>query len=79
MAGSSLSKATAGTAPANFSVRLTLRALTPDSLGKGDGQTDITFIGISIGVDASCGVEYESDGDNCPEDDGNDPLHVTSG
>lgn len=50
-----------------------------NSLGKGDGQTDTTFIGISIGMDASCVVEFESDGDNCPEDDGNGPLHVTSG
>lgn len=50
-----------------------------NSLGTGKGQEDTTFIGISIGQDASCVVEFESDGDGCPVDDGNEPLHVTSG
>ncbi|CAI7628840.1 unnamed protein product [Penicillium bialowiezense] len=44
-----------------------------------DGQTDTTFIGIAIGQDASCVVEFDSDSDGCPVDDGNGPLHVTSG
>ncbi|KAL4962419.1 uncharacterized protein BDV14DRAFT_210579 [Aspergillus stella-maris] len=48
-------------------------------LGSGDGQSDTTFIGISIGTDASCVVEFDSDSDGCPIDDGNGPLHVTSG
>lgn len=50
-----------------------------NSLGTGKGQEDTTFIGISIGQDASCAVEFDSDSDGCPEDDGNGPLHVTSG
>jgi hypothetical protein len=48
-------------------------------LRTGEGQTDITFIGIAIGQDGSCVVELESDGDECPIDDENRPLHVTSG
>ncbi|BCS20294.1 uncharacterized protein APUU_20726S [Aspergillus puulaauensis] len=50
-----------------------------NSLGTGKGETDTTFIGISIGQDSSCVVEFESDSDGCPIDDGNGPLHVTSG
>ncbi|KAJ6079699.1 hypothetical protein N7467_009452 [Penicillium canescens] len=50
-----------------------------NSLGTGNGQTDTTFIGISIGQDSSCVVEFDSDSDGCPVDDGNGPLHVTSG
>ncbi|KAJ5128918.1 hypothetical protein N7448_002627 [Penicillium atrosanguineum] len=50
-----------------------------NSLGTGEGQEDTTFIGIAIGQDASCVVEFESDSDGCPVDDGNGPLHVTSG
>ncbi|KAJ5246326.1 hypothetical protein N7468_001309 [Penicillium chermesinum] len=53
-----------------------------NSLGTGEGQTDTTFIGISIGQDASCVVEFDTDdvqGNSCPVDDGNGPLHVTSG
>ncbi|PKY09365.1 hypothetical protein P168DRAFT_278855 [Aspergillus campestris IBT 28561] len=50
-----------------------------NSLGKGDGKTDTTFIGIAIGMDSSCVVEFDADSHNCPEDDGNGPLHVTSG
>ncbi|KAL4920554.1 hypothetical protein BDW62DRAFT_215845 [Aspergillus aurantiobrunneus] len=49
-----------------------------NSLGSGDGQTDTTFIGISIGQDSACVVEFDSDGDGCPVDGGNGPLHVTS-
>ncbi|KAJ6095336.1 hypothetical protein N7486_006082 [Penicillium sp. IBT 16267x] len=50
-----------------------------NSLGTGKGETDTTFIGIGIGEDASCVVEFDSDSDGCPVDDGNGPLHVTSG
>ncbi|KAL3475973.1 hypothetical protein BJX99DRAFT_270789, partial [Aspergillus californicus] len=53
-----------------------------NELGSGEGQSDTTFIGISIGTDASCVVEFDSDdveGNVCPEDDGDGPLHVTSG
>ncbi|OQD68466.1 hypothetical protein PENDEC_c035G03563 [Penicillium decumbens] len=50
-----------------------------NSLGTGDGKTDTEFIGIAIGQSASCVVEFDSDGDGCPVDDGNGPLHVTSG
>lgn len=52
-----------------------------NELGSGDGQTDTNFIGIAIGQDASCVVEFESDDTDtaCPKDDGNGPLHVTSG
>lgn len=50
-------------------------------LGEGEGKTDTTFIGISIGQDGTCVVEFDSDdsGTPCPQDDGNGPLHVTSG
>lgn len=50
-----------------------------NSLGSADGQKDTTFIGIAIGTDASCVIEFNSDSDGCPVDDGNGPLHVTSG
>ena len=50
-----------------------------NSLGTGDGKTDTTFIGIAIGQDASCVVEFDSDGSDCPVDNGNGPLGVTSG
>ncbi|KAL1583991.1 hypothetical protein WHR41_07441 [Cladosporium halotolerans] len=46
-------------------------------LGEGTGQSDIDFIGIAIGIDASCVVEFESDGGGCPVDNGNGPLHAT--
>ncbi|KAL4976422.1 hypothetical protein BDW66DRAFT_150983 [Aspergillus desertorum] len=46
-------------------------------LGTGVGQKDTTFIGISIGMDATCVVEFDSDdAGHCPVDDGNGPLHV---
>lgn len=50
-----------------------------NSLGSGDGQTDTTFIGISIGTDASCVVEFDTNGPGCPVDEGDGPLSVTSG
>lgn len=50
-----------------------------NSLGTGDGKTDTTFIGIAIGQDSTCVVEFDSDGSDCPVDNGNGPLHVTSG
>ncbi|KAL4865218.1 hypothetical protein BDV12DRAFT_188325 [Aspergillus spectabilis] len=44
-----------------------------------DGSGATTFIGISIGMDATCVVEFDSDDSGtCPVDDGNGPLHVTS-
>lgn len=48
-------------------------------LGSASGESDTTFIGIAIGIDASCVVGFDSDGPGCPIDDGNGPLHVTSG
>ncbi|GJC86394.1 hypothetical protein ColLi_09232 [Colletotrichum liriopes] len=48
-------------------------------LGSGTQQKDTDFIGIAIGIDATCVVEFESDGPGCPVDNGNGPLHVTSG
>lgn len=50
-----------------------------NSLGTGEGQTDTTFIGIAIGQDSTCVIEFDSDSGGCPVDDGNGPLHVTSG
>jgi hypothetical protein len=48
-------------------------------LAEADAQKDTTFIGIAIGIDSSCVIEFDSDSDGCPIDDGNGPLHVTSG
>ncbi|EXF82917.1 hypothetical protein CFIO01_01287 [Colletotrichum fioriniae PJ7] len=48
-------------------------------LGSGTQQKDTEFIGIAIGIDATCVVEFDSDGSGCPVDDGHGPLHVTSG
>ncbi|KAL4906010.1 hypothetical protein BDW74DRAFT_177698 [Aspergillus multicolor] len=51
-------------------------------LAEASGQTNTEFIGIAIGQDGSCVMEFDSDdveGNVCPEDDGNGPLHVTSG
>ncbi|KAL4745674.1 hypothetical protein BDW72DRAFT_211118 [Aspergillus terricola var. indicus] len=51
-----------------------------NELGSGEGQEDTTFIGISIGTEATCVVEFDSDdAGHCPVDDGNGPLHVTEG
>ncbi|OJJ52514.1 hypothetical protein ASPSYDRAFT_51926 [Aspergillus sydowii CBS 593.65] len=52
-----------------------------NSLGTGEGVTNTNFVGIAIGEDSTCVVEFDSDdgGDGCPVDDGNGPLHVTSG
>ncbi|GKT52176.1 uncharacterized protein ColSpa_12357 [Colletotrichum spaethianum] len=50
-----------------------------NQLGSGTQQKDTNFIGIAIGIDASCVVEFDSDGTSCPVDNGNGPLHVTSG
>lgn len=46
-------------------------------LGEGTGQKDTEFIGISIGQDSTCVVEFDSDGGGCPVDDGNGPLHAS--
>jgi len=58
----------------------------PDSCEVQDGSggvidsnsamTDTDFIGIAIGIDATCVVEFESDGGGCPVDEGNGPLHA---
>jgi hypothetical protein len=41
------------------------------SLGTGEGKTDTTFIGISIGQDSTCVVEFEtSDDESCGADSG---------
>ncbi|KAJ5437266.1 hypothetical protein N7445_005810 [Penicillium cf. griseofulvum] len=50
-----------------------------NSLGSGEGATDIKSIGIAIITSGSCAVEFDSDSDGCPIDHGNGPLHVTSG
>lgn len=53
-----------------------------NSLGTSEGQTDTNFIGIAIGQDSTCVIEFDSDdveGNACPVDDGNGPLSVTSG
>ncbi|KAL4879988.1 hypothetical protein BJY04DRAFT_219790 [Aspergillus karnatakaensis] len=47
-------------------------------LSEGTGMSDTTWIGISVGIDSTCVVEFESDdASECPVDDGNGPLHVT--
>ncbi|KAL5339933.1 hypothetical protein BJX70DRAFT_397175 [Aspergillus crustosus] len=50
-------------------------------LASGSGRTDTDFIGIAIGQDGTCVLEFDSEdnGTACPEDTGNGPLHVTSG
>jgi hypothetical protein len=45
------------------------------ALDSNKGMTDTDFIGIAIGIDTTCVVEFESDGGGCPIDDGNGPLH----
>ncbi|OQD68856.1 hypothetical protein PENDEC_c030G02230 [Penicillium decumbens] len=50
-----------------------------NSLGSANGVTDTQDIGIPIGQDSSCVVEFDSDSDGCPVDNGDGPLHVTSG
>ncbi|KAF4949305.1 hypothetical protein FSARC_13512 [Fusarium sarcochroum] len=48
-----------------------------NSLGTGEGKTDTTFIGIAIGQDSTCVVEFNTDDD---EDCGaNSGLKVKSG
>lgn len=47
-------------------------------LGKGDGKSETTFIGIAIGIDATCVVEFESNGGGCPADNSDaGALHAT--
>ncbi|KAJ5458018.1 hypothetical protein N7475_009406 [Penicillium sp. IBT 31633x] len=50
-----------------------------NSLGTGEGGTDVNSIGIAVTTTGSCAIEFDSDSDGCPVDDGNGPLHVTSG
>ncbi|KAL4919455.1 hypothetical protein BDW62DRAFT_199770 [Aspergillus aurantiobrunneus] len=66
---------------AGFPESCEVRDADGNSLGSGEGQTNTDFIGIAIGQDGSCVVEFDSDdsGSACPVDDGNGPLHVTSG
>jgi hypothetical protein len=45
-------------------------------IDSGSAMTDTDFIGIAIGIDSTCVVEFESDGGGCPVDDGNGPLHA---
>lgn len=46
-----------------------------NSLAKGEGKTDTTFIGIAIGQDSTCVVEFDTDEDeDCPKDS---DLHVS--
>lgn len=48
--------------PESCSVRTT----DGEVLASGEGQQDTTFIGIAIGTDSSCVVEFDSNGDGCP-------------
>ena len=45
------------------------------TIGTGTEMKDTDFIGIAIGIDSTCVVEFESDGGGCPIDEGNGPLH----
>ncbi|KAM0692081.1 hypothetical protein Q7P36_008282 [Cladosporium allicinum] len=45
------------------------------TIGTGTEMKDTDFIGIAIGIDSTCVVEFESDGGGCPVDEGNGPLH----
>ncbi|KAL4769104.1 hypothetical protein BDW60DRAFT_225242 [Aspergillus nidulans var. acristatus] len=48
-----------------------------NTMGEAAAQRDTTWIGISIGMEATCVVEsYSDDASHCPVDDGNGPLHV---
>jgi hypothetical protein len=47
------------------------------AIGGGTGTKYTDFIGIVIGFDTTCVVEFESDGGGCPVDEGNSPLHAT--
>ncbi|KAL4751800.1 hypothetical protein BDW72DRAFT_192661 [Aspergillus terricola var. indicus] len=48
-----------------------------NTMGEATAKTDTTWIGISIGMEATCVVEFDSDdASHCPVDDGNGPLHV---
>ncbi|KAM0722951.1 hypothetical protein Q7P37_001149 [Cladosporium fusiforme] len=46
-------------------------------LGEGEAKKNTDSIGIAISTDATCVVEFESDGGGCPVDDGNGPLSAT--
>ncbi|KAF5026441.1 hypothetical protein F66182_1474 [Fusarium sp. NRRL 66182] len=47
-----------------------------NALGSGQGQTDTTFIGVAIGQDATCVVEFEIDGVCTGVDDEDNNLDV---
>ncbi|TLD04589.1 hypothetical protein E2P81_ATG10644 [Venturia nashicola] len=47
-------------------------------IGYGEGKTETTFIGIAIALDATCVVEFESNGGGCPLDNSEaGALHAT--
>ncbi|KAL2815045.1 ankyrin repeat-containing domain protein [Aspergillus cavernicola] len=50
-----------------------------NSLGKSEGKTETNFIGIAIGQDSTCVVEFEADGEGCPAlgDDEDSEIHFT--
>ncbi|KAL4862793.1 hypothetical protein BDV12DRAFT_178353 [Aspergillus spectabilis] len=66
---------------AGFPQNCDVRDADGNVLVSAQGQTNTDFIGIAIGQDGSCVMEFDSDdnGTTCPVDDGNGPLHVTSG
>ncbi|KAJ5185283.1 hypothetical protein N7491_006846 [Penicillium cf. griseofulvum] len=43
---------------------------------RGDGMKDTQFIGIAIGTDASCAIEFDSDSAGCPASEGEGPFHI---
>ncbi|KAJ5355566.1 hypothetical protein N7517_010175 [Penicillium concentricum] len=46
------------------------------AIGRGDGMSDTKFIGIAIGKDASCAIEFDSDSAGCPVSEGEGPFRV---
>ncbi|CAG8008645.1 unnamed protein product [Penicillium nalgiovense] len=46
------------------------------AIGRGDGMKDTQFIGIAIGTDASCAIEFDSDSAGCPVSEGEGPFHL---
>lgn len=48
-------------------------------LGSGEGQTDTKFIGIAIGQDSTCVVEFDSSGSGCPVYDPDNAALLATG
>lgn len=46
------------------------------AIGKGVGIRNTKFIGIAIGTDASCAIEFDSDSAGCPVSEGEGPFKV---